>query len=161
MEFFVRHAKYLTAFSKRGQFQAFDAVLLPLRKYCRVVILCYHWIMTTKEEILKLEEELRQAELGPNPDFFQRVLADEALLDGQKLKSKVVEAHKPGKGPKFEKVEMTEMKIIDHGDAAVVTCKGLYEGPQWSGSLTFMRVWHKRSGKWQIIAGTTSTQESH
>jgi hypothetical protein len=40
---------------------------------------------TVDSEILELEERLRQAELGPDPQFFQDVLADNAVLmsDGE------------------------------------------------------------------------------
>jgi hypothetical protein len=48
--------------------------------------------MSAREEILALEEQLRQAELGPDPIFFERRLADDAVLDGQLAKSKVVAA---------------------------------------------------------------------
>jgi len=113
--------------------------------------------MSTTADITELENRLRQAELGPDPQFFEEVIADDAVLDGQRLKAKVVDAHRPGKGPKFTKVEMSELKIVDHGTAAVVTCKGHYEGPQISVSLAFMRVWLKQDGRWQIIAGTTAT----
>lgn len=110
--------------------------------------------MSVTREIMELENRLREAELGPDPDFFEAVLADDAILDGQRAKAKVVEAHRPGKGPKFTRVEMSDFQIIDHGTAAVVTCKGTYEGPQWSGSLKFMRVWVKKSDAWQIVAGS-------
>ena len=46
------------------------------------------------------------------------------------------------------------MPILEHGDAAVVTCKGTYETPKGSVTLKFMRVWLKRDGRWQIIAGS-------
>jgi ketosteroid isomerase-like protein len=112
-------------------------------------------------EIAVLEERLRLAELGPDPKFFEETLADDAVLvseEGQLLlaKSKVVEAHQPGKGPKFTRVEMKDMKIIDHGTAAVVTCQGTYEGPKSSATLKFMRVWLKKDNRWQIIAGSIS-----
>jgi len=88
-------------------------------------------------------------------------LADEAVLvsDGKPAfaKSKVVEAHRPGKSPKFTRVEMTDMQIIEHGSAAVVTCQGTYEGPQSSTKLKFMRVWLKKNDRWQIVAGSIST----
>ena len=47
--------------------------------------------------------------------------------------------HRPGsgKGRKFSK------------------CEGVYEGPQFSGVLKFMRVWLKKGGRWRIIAGAT------
>ena len=112
--------------------------------------------MSTMDEIRALEESLRQAELGPDPKFFEAILDDEAILDGQRAKARVVAAHKPGDAPKFTKVEMRDLRIIDHGMAAIVTCTGTYEGPQWSGTLKFMRVWLKRDGQWRIIAGSVT-----
>ncbi len=115
---------------------------------------------TVQSEIAALEERLRLAELGPDPKFFEEALADDAVLvsqDGQSFaKSEVIEAHQPGKGPKFTRVEMTDMKILDHGTAAVVTCRGTYEGPQSSFTLKFMRVWLKKNNRWQIVAGSVS-----
>ncbi|MBV9584460.1 MAG: nuclear transport factor 2 family protein [Alphaproteobacteria bacterium] len=112
--------------------------------------------MSTVDEIATLEERLHQAELAPDPAFFEEILADDLLIDGQRAKAKIVAAHQPGAGPKFTRVEMSDFEIVDHGTAAVVTCMGRYEGPQWSGTLKFMRVWLKRDGRWQIIAGTVS-----
>jgi len=117
--------------------------------------------MNTRSEIAELEEQLRQAELGPDPAFFERALADEAVLVGQegqpsRAKAKVVQAHQPGAGPKFTRVEMSDLDIVEHTGAAVVTCKGFYESPKGSVTLKFMRVWLKRDGRWQIIAGSVS-----
>lgn len=113
--------------------------------------------MSTREEIMHLEERLRQAELGPDPSFFEEHLADDAMLDGQQLKAKVVDAHRPGsgKGQKFTKVEMRNFVLVEHGPSMVVTCEGVYEGPQFSGTLKFMRVWLKEGGHWKIIAAST------
>jgi len=72
-------------------------------------------------------------------------------------KSKIVEAHQPGKGPKFTRVEMSDMKIIDHATAAVVTCQGIYEHSQSTIALKFMRVWLKTNNRWQIVAGSVSS----
>jgi hypothetical protein len=49
------------------------------------------------------------------------------------------------------------MNIIDYGVAAVVTCRGTYEGPGSSVTLKFTRVWLKTNKRWQIIAGAVST----
>ena len=112
------------------------------------------------DEIVDLEERLRLAELGPDPKFFEDVLSDDAVFvsqDGHSFaKSKVVQAHQPGKGPKFTRVEMRNMQIIDQGTAAVVTCEGTYENPQSSVTLKFMRVWLKRDNRWRIIAAWVS-----
>jgi Domain of unknown function (DUF4440) len=113
--------------------------------------------MSTREEIMHLEERLRQAELGPDPSFFQEYLADDAVLDGHQLKTRVVEAHRPGsgEGQKFTTVEMRYDTFVEHGNAVVLTCVGHYEGPQFKGTLKFMRVWLKQDGRWRIIAGAT------
>ena len=112
--------------------------------------------MSSIDEVRELENQLREAELGPDPAFFDRVISDDALLDGARAKPRVLAAHQPGRGPKFTKVEMSEFDFVDHGTAVVVTCKGTYESAQWSGNIRFMRVWLKRDGLWQIIAASTS-----
>ena len=68
----------------------------------------------------------------------------------------MIEAHQPGKGTKFTRVEMSDMKIVDHRNVAVVTCKGRFEGPQFTGTLKFLRVWLKQGNRWQIVAGSVS-----
>ena len=115
--------------------------------------------MSTRSEILELEEQLRQAELGPDPGFFERTLADDVVFAGPKggpamTKALVVQAHQPGAGPKFTRVEMTDPEIVEHDGAAVVTCKGTYENANGSFTLEFMRVWLKFDGRWQIIAAS-------
>jgi hypothetical protein len=115
--------------------------------------------MTTRSEILDLEEQLRQAELGPDPHFFEEHLADAVVFTGQDdrqtmTKAYVVKAHQPGPDPIFTRVEMTDMQVVEHDAAAVVTCKGIYQGPSGSFTLKFMRVWMKREGRWQIIAAS-------
>jgi hypothetical protein len=111
--------------------------------------------MTSIDEIKKLEEELRLAELGPNPDFFRKHLSDQMLADGVRAKEKIVTAHIPGGMHKFDKVEMSDFDFIDHGNAVIVTCTGNYEGPKWSGTMRFMRVWLKAASGWQVIAAST------
>jgi uncharacterized protein (TIGR02246 family) len=115
-----------------------------------------------KQEIAALEERLRQAELGPNAEVFEELLADDAVLVDQHgsatfAKRKVIEAHRPGKGPKFTAVEMTDLQIVEHGNAAVVVCTTRFTGPQFTGALKFMRVWLKQDGRWRIVAGSIAS----
>lgn len=89
---------------------------------------------TVPHEVAALEERLKAAELAPDPTFFEETVADDAVLvspDGHPAfaKRQIVEAHRPGRGPKFSRVEMTDMKIVDHGTAAVVTCQGTTKTP--------------------------------
>jgi len=115
--------------------------------------------MTSVEsEIASLEESLRQAELGPDPEFFERYVDDNMVFisdsKASRPKAHIVEAHRPGKGQKFTRVEMSDMIIVDHGVAAVVTCTGTYEGPSGTHVLNFMRVWIKNGDEWKIVAGS-------
>jgi hypothetical protein len=116
--------------------------------------------MSTVDEINALEAELRKAELAMDADWFEKHLADEAIMvhegNAAKMKKQVVEAHRAEKGPKFTAVEMTNVEIIDHGDAVVVACEGAYTHAQGVHKLKFMRVWLKKNGTWQIIAGSIS-----
>src|SRR6185369_5663025 len=96
--------------------------------------MCRRNLMSSvQKEIEELEEQLRQAELGPDPEFFQTHIDDYMIFVAEskaaRPKAMIVEAHRPGKGQKFTRVEMSEMTILDHGSTAVVTCTGTYEGP--------------------------------
>jgi hypothetical protein len=116
---------------------------------------------TLEEEILALEDQLRQAELGPDPGFFETRLADDAMMlsgggTAPFAKQQIVEAHRPGKGPKFVRVDMSDMKIAGHECAAVVTCTGTYATADQSFTLRFMRVWVRKAAGWRIVAGTVA-----
>lgn len=117
-----------------------------------------------EEEIRALEEQLRRAELRPDPAFFEIHLSDEAVMltgEGKPAfaKQQIVEAHRPGKGPKFIRVEMTDMTITGHECAAVVTCIGTYATAETSFTLRFMRVWVRKAAGWQIVAGTVANEK--
>ena len=111
-------------------------------------------LINSIDEIKKLEDRLRDAELGPHPEFFEEILDDDFLFDGERAKAQIVEAHRPGKGQRFSEVVMSDFEYIDHGAVVVVKCVGHYKSPQWEGSLKFMRVWFKRDGRWKVIAGS-------
>jgi len=115
-------------------------------------------MISVKSEIESLEEQLKQAELGPDPEFFEKHIDDEMVFvsEGQasRPKQQIIEMHRPGKGEKFDRVEMSNMMIVEHGATAVVTCQGIYEGPGGTHVLKFMRVWAKKSDGWKIIAGS-------
>ena len=116
---------------------------------------------SVKSEISKLEKQLRLAELGPDPKFFEKVLDDKVLIVAENgepfpAKRRVVGAHQPGKSPKFTDVQMSDMKIIDHGTAAVVTCRGTYKTDKGTVALKFVRLWVKKKKGWKIVAGSIS-----
>ena len=67
----------------------------------------------------------------------------------------MVNGHQSGQEQKFQKVQMRNFVLVEHSPAVVLTCEGTYEGPQFSGTLTFMRVWLKQDNDWRIIAAST------
>lgn len=115
---------------------------------------------SVETEIAELEELLRQADLKPNPTFFQTYLDDKMVLmvDGDicshSPKAYIVDKHQPLKAQRFDRVEITDLKILDQGDTAIVTGFGNYEGPDVSFSLNFMRIWVKKAEGWKIVAGS-------
>jgi uncharacterized protein (TIGR02246 family) len=115
---------------------------------------------SVQAEITALEERLRAAELDPDPEFFEEILAEDAVLvsqDGVKLsRAALVDAHREGAGANLTRVEMRDLAIVDHGDTAVVTCEGTFESPRSRSTLHFMRVWLKKNGRWQIVAASVA-----
>jgi hypothetical protein len=116
---------------------------------------------TVPTEIADLEERLRLAELSRDVQFFKDVLSDDVIMvsmEGTAFgKQQIVDAHASLQDSKFTRVEMSEMNIVDHGNAAVVTCQGDYEGPNGDYTLQFMRLWLKKGDKWQIVGGSIAT----
>jgi hypothetical protein len=115
---------------------------------------------SVETEIAELEELLRQADLKPNPTFFQTYLDDQMVLmvDGDicshSPKTYIVDKHQPMKAQRFDRIEITDLKILDQGATAIVTGFGNFEGPDVSFSLNFMRVWVKKVDGWKIVAGS-------
>jgi ketosteroid isomerase-like protein len=113
-----------------------------------------------ESEITALEERLRAAELEPDPEFFETILADDAVLvshDGIKLsRAALVDAHRQGSGASLTRVEMSNLAIVDHGNTAVVTCDGRFESRRGRSTLHFLRVWLKKDGRWQIVAASVA-----
>lgn len=116
---------------------------------------------SVQTEITALEERLRTAELGPDPSVFQELLDDNMLVlndagDPFFAKPTVLHAHQPGRGPKFLDVEISDLHVVDHGNAAIVTCRGTYKTSDQTFTLKFMRIWLKKKDGWKVIAGTIS-----
>ncbi|HEY9776575.1 MAG TPA: nuclear transport factor 2 family protein [Planktothrix sp.] len=114
--------------------------------------------MTVVEtQIRELEERLAQADRVPDPEVFSTLLDDHFVIafDGKicQAKENIVAAHQPSTAQKFDRVELRDLQIVDHGSTAVVTCIGEFEGPTEAFVFKFMRVWAKKSDGWKIVAG--------
>ena len=61
---------------------------------------------------------------------------------------------------KFQSIELSDMKVLVYGNAAVATgtstIKGTYKGQDISGKYRFTDTWVNRNGKWQAVASQST-----
>lgn len=116
----------------------------------------------SKEEILKLEEKLNEADSSEVIDtryILEDLLSPNAKIVGPKGelygKEFILSAHGPERVP-FEKVVVDEMNIECFADTAIVHSLNTYRSKENSFTLRFFRVWNKQDDKWQVVGGSTT-----
>ena len=117
----------------------------------------------TRQELIALEQNFNAALLSADWRAVERIYADDLVFtnaDGSVTnKSDEVGAVKSG-DIKFESIEMSDVKVQDLGDVAVLTGKLVervrYKTTDLGGTYRFTDVWAKRNGLWQIVAGHES-----
>jgi ketosteroid isomerase-like protein len=61
---------------------------------------------------------------------------------------------------KFQSIELSDVKVLVYGNAAVATgtstVKGTYKGQDISGKYRFTDTWVNRNGKWQAVASQST-----
>jgi hypothetical protein len=116
--------------------------------------------MDSKAEVAELEEKLRQADIKADPAVIDEVFADGAAITGRDgrmfTKQDVINAHQPAGRQRVTRVDVSDVEIRDHGSFAVVTGRMDLVDPGFPAALRFTRVWMKRGGRWQIVAGHVS-----
>lgn len=114
-----------------------------------------------KNEIIKLEEELRQAMLAGDVEKLDDLIADSLLFIAPNgiiaTKHMDLGAHKSGI-QKMTKLSPSEQQIETYDNLAIVTVKmqieGTYGGINISGDYRYIRTWSKIDNRWKIIAGS-------
>jgi ketosteroid isomerase-like protein len=131
--------------------------------------------MTTEQEILQCEEQLRDAKRTLDLDALDRIYADDLLLTGVLgeptcSKTAIMDEVKRGiaqrdnastSGQQFEEsVENQDMKVTTHGDTAIANYRFVvkFKGPNVDVHRRYRttNVWMKRQGGWQIVAAHTA-----
>jgi len=116
--------------------------------------------MDSKAEIAELEERLRQADIKADPAVIEEVFADGAAITGRDgrmfTKQDVINTHEPAGRQRVTCIDVSDVEIRDHGSFAVVTGRMDLVDPAFPAALRFTRVWMKRGGRWQIVAGHVS-----
>ena len=115
---------------------------------------------TVDNQIINIEERLRQAMLASNVSVLDELLAPEIIITnhlGQLLeKQDDLAAHESGL-IKIDELKPSEQHIQIHGEVAIVSVRmqitGSYDGNPSNGDFRFTRVWAiSSSGNWHIVA---------
>lgn len=113
------------------------------------------------EEVVRLEAELRHAQLQADVNALGRLIADELLFTGPtgELASKEQDlaAHRSG-AVRFREHVPQELRIRRVGaDVALVALRARLvvevAGTSVTGSYRYTRVWAREQGAWRVVGG--------
>jgi ketosteroid isomerase-like protein len=113
----------------------------------------------TIREVVEIEHQAREATLRRDPEFPQRMLADDYVAIGPlgqvTTKKEAISARRSGQ-LRYDNIDVSDMVVRLYGDTAVVTAradvKGHQLGEDFSGPYRYTRVWVRRSGRWQAVS---------
>ena len=113
----------------------------------------------TIREIVDIERQAREATLRRDPEFPQRMLADDYVaispLGQITTKKEAISARRSGQ-LRYDNIDVNDMVVRLYGDTAIVTAradvKGHQLGEDFSGPYRYTRVWVRRSGRWQAVS---------
>jgi ketosteroid isomerase-like protein len=116
--------------------------------------------LDTTKELIAAEHRFNDALLRADWKMVEQIFAEDLVVtnsDGSVThKSDELKSVKSG-DEKLESIEISDVRVQDLGDVAVVTGKlvekGRYKTTDVSGSYRFTDVWAKRNGRWQLVAG--------
>jgi ketosteroid isomerase-like protein len=122
---------------------------------------------TTVQEILDLEEQLRQAEMRVDRDALDSLFADEIMI----IAPGGIVVDKATCASEFELAAKARIETYDKedinarvfGDTSVtsyrVHAKAEYQGTLIDHCLRITNVWLKRNGRWRVVARHTAMIE--
>jgi ketosteroid isomerase-like protein len=116
-----------------------------------------------EQTIRRLENDRSQASLRGDFATLERIVADDFSTVGTsgavRNKAQWIGDRKSG-ALKVESQTFADVNVRVYGDAAIITGlmtqKGQDKGKDISGQVRFTRVYVKRNGQWQIVAGHNS-----
>ena len=117
-----------------------------------------------EHEILKLEEELRQAEMRVDAETLERFYADDIMVTAPVGvvvdKALVQEEIRRASAVRIEVFDKDDVKVRGYGETAVasyrLTVKGENEGIEISQQFRVTDVWLRRAGRWQVVSRHTA-----
>ena len=122
---------------------------------------------TTLQEILNLEEQLRQAEMRVDRVALDAFFADEIMVTAPigvvVDKAACADEFERAAKVKIERYDKEDINVRIFGDTAItsyrVDAKAEYEGAQIDHQFRITNVWLKRDGRWQVVARHTAMIE--
>ena len=113
---------------------------------------------------MELEGELRRAQLASDVEALDRLIDEDLLFTGPtgQLATKAEDLSAHGTGlVKFRSHEPEEIRVRRIGaDVAVVALRTRLvvevQDVTHSGTFRYTRIWHRRDGRWRIVAGHVS-----
>ena len=120
-----------------------------------------------KQEILRLEEELRQAEMRVDRAALDGFYADDIMVTAPigivVDKSAVMDEINRAAKVKVERYDKEDINVRAFGDTAVtsyrVVATAEHEGAKHDQRFQMTNVWLKRQGRWQVVARHAATLE--
>src|ERR1700719_811540 len=111
-----------------------------------------------KNEVLRVDEELRQAFLQHDAAALKRLLADDwkvIHVNGrEQTKAQFIDAIQSGRA-KFLSIELDQTEVRLYGETAIVTARWTntieFKGEQSTGQDRVTRVWVKRPEGWRAV----------
>jgi hypothetical protein len=120
--------------------------------------------MTTREQVVEMEQILLQAMLTSDVTMLERIISDELIFTDQtgRMLTKMddTETHRSGL-LNIEQLEPSEQVIHTYTDTAVVSVlmkiRGQYANQHFEGSYRYTRVWVKLDDLWKIVAAHSTS----
>lgn len=115
--------------------------------------------MNLQEQIISLEEKLRQSMLKSDVKELDALISDELIFTdhtGRRVSKSVdMEAHQSG-NLKIESIKSSEQEIKTYDQMAIVSVlmsiEGKYLGEPFHGNIRFSRTWLNLDDSWKIVA---------
>jgi len=117
-----------------------------------------------EREILRLEEDLRQAEMRVEAEALEHFYADDIMVTAPVGlvvdKPLVREELRRAGSAQVEVFDKDDVKVRAYGETAVasyrLTVKGQHEGIEISQQFRVTDVWLRRAGNWQVVSRHTA-----
>ena len=108
------------------------------------------------EEILRLEDQWREAQQRNDKAAFDRLLSPDLTFVGTsgsfRNKSGFIASRDTSWIPRAETYTSTEVSVRFYGETAIVTGLGATTGAGVMAKARFTHVWAKSKGKWLLVA---------